>query len=166
MPQRVVEILEVVQVDKQQSPPPPTTLARRHRLPQPLQQQASIRQFRQRIVERQMPDLILRCLGIGNIPCHGKDARHALQLNQRCRHQPPEYLAVLPPEARLEVPANPLPPDRFHHPLPIREFSPDVQFNRAVPNHFLPRVPRTVQECFVTFHVQPVAQPVQIDGIQ
>jgi hypothetical protein len=67
MAEGVVEGLEMVQVDEQQRPLPPVAGAGRHRLVQPIQQQAPVRQLGQGIVESQMFDLVFRGLALGDV---------------------------------------------------------------------------------------------------
>src|SRR5688572_1948708 len=65
--QRVVDGLEVVQIDEEDCPPPPAASGRRQCLLQPVQQEPSVGQLGQRIVKCQMFDLLLGCLALGDV---------------------------------------------------------------------------------------------------
>jgi hypothetical protein len=62
VPERVVERLEIVEVDEQQGALALAAHARRDGYPQAVVQQAAVRQAGQRVIEGEMPDLFLRRL--------------------------------------------------------------------------------------------------------
>ena len=67
MTQRVVEALEIVQIDEEDRPPPPVAGARRQCLLQPVQQEPPVGQPGQGIVERQLLDVRLCRLALGDV---------------------------------------------------------------------------------------------------
>ena len=70
--QGIVQILEFVQIDKQQGTITLTAGTRGHRLLQAIHQQATIGEFGEQVVKGELPNLILRRLVLGDVD-HGGD---------------------------------------------------------------------------------------------
>src|ERR1035437_4211673 len=105
MAEGVVQCLEIVEIDEQQRPLAMIAGAGGDALAQALHQEAAIGQPGQRIEEGQVSDLLFRQLYVGEIADDRKDAAHAIDLNHRCRHEPPKDLSVFSSEESLKIPA-------------------------------------------------------------
>src|ERR1700679_186871 len=105
MAKGLVQGLEIIQVDSQQRSPASGGRVRREGLARTLQQQAAIGKTCQWIVESEFPDLLLRRLGLGDIPRDRKRAQSAFNLNHRCGHQPPKYRSIFLSKLGLQVSA-------------------------------------------------------------
>lgn len=99
MAQRVVQGLELVQIDKQQRPTPPRALAQRHGLLHSVEQQAPVGQVGERIVEGQMSDLFLGFLALADVRERGHIVRDLSIVTAHGRNalQQRIHLAVLAP---------------------------------------------------------------------
>ena len=166
VPQGVVQRLEIVQIYKQQRSPPPAPPASHHRLSQPLWQQPPVRQVGKWIVKGKVPNLALGRLGFGNIPRDREDAERSFELDQGCRHQPPDRLSVLLAELSLQVAALPFLHHHVHHSPPGLWADPYVQLDRSVSNCLLPLQSNQIQEGIVAIHIHPVAKPVHVDRVE
>ncbi len=106
VPERVVERLEIVEIDEQQRALALAAHARRDGYPQTIVQQAAVRQAGQRVIEREMPDLFLCRL----VRAHVGERRHvvghhAVAIPDRGNRQPlREDLAILAAIPDLALP--------------------------------------------------------------
>ena len=83
----IVERLEIVQVDQQQSALMVTARGGAQRMFQPVLQQAPIRQFGQWIVERQAPDFLLGGFAFGDVARHHHEAWFVATVHYLARHR-------------------------------------------------------------------------------
>ncbi len=67
MPMRIVERLEVIQIEKHQRAITAAALAGGHDRPEPVIEQAAVGQLRQRIVESQIANLLLGLFALGDV---------------------------------------------------------------------------------------------------
>ena len=96
VPERVVDVLEAIDIEKEDRQPPLVALGQRKRAGQPVGQQQAVRQIGQRIVARQMGQLQRRLLGVPPevILPQQRVAEHLQQL--AVEHQPPRRDRLLP----------------------------------------------------------------------
>lgn len=69
MPVLVIQWLEVIQIDKHQGPVFAGALAAGLRLVQSVDKQAAVGELGERVIERQLPYLVLQLLTLGDFPC-------------------------------------------------------------------------------------------------
>ena len=121
MAQRVVEVFEVVKIDEQQGPVFLAAPAGDHRLGQPVQQQAAIRQAGQGVVKRQALGFVFVALLLGDV---GADTAVAAELafdvkNRHAADGDPAKCAVFGLPLKLEVAKGLV---GFKHPIVLSPF--------------------------------------------
>jgi hypothetical protein len=94
----IVDQLEVIEVDEQDSDTAELSICSGKRLLQPIGQQGTIRQASQRVMERHLLELSLERLALSDIAIGHDDAVHGGLIQQVVRN----YLEVMPRTPRME----------------------------------------------------------------
>ena len=116
MPQRIVDVLEAVQIDDDDRDGTLGARLATQRLGQPVEQQHPVRQARQRVVQRLAAELVLERTPIGDIAPTPYEATHVRILDQVLAHgldQP--HPAIPGAQAQLDGVHQPRMLDEEHH---------------------------------------------------
>ena len=139
MAQRVVQCLELVQVDEQQRPSPARALAQGHRLLQPVEQQTPVGQVGEGVVEGQVANLFLGFLAFADVRERSHVVRDLAVTSMYCRNalQQGVHLAAFASIPDFTKPGTPVSQRLPHLDVKRRVMAPGLEHRRCAPNHLV-----------------------------
>ena len=164
--ERVVDVLEPVQIDeeKREAAAAPPRLADAER--QPVVEQQAVGQAGEGIAGRQLLDALFRTLAIGDVQDGHDEVRLPSDVDHVRGKQCVDDRPRLFPETRLEVLHRSALPDLGHEPGTLRGIDPDTQVGRRASDRLFARKPEKLEPALIHLEIEAVGQSTDDDRLR
>ena len=163
--ERIVDVLEVVEVEKQQRTAQVVALEQGNLLAQAVHQQGAIGQVGQGVVVGQVLDLCLGLLEVADVAGDQQQAVLLIDADRLHRYLHGEQVASAVAHQHFLVTHKTVAVDGLQQGLPLAGFGPDIDFQGGVAQHLIGAVAGQTGEAFVDFQVAGAVALGDGDGV-